>query len=96
MYAWSVRYNRHMWLIIILGLFVPRLVTAILYFFTNWFAGIFATWYWPVLGFIFMPYTLLWYSVVSNWYGGLWGGMQITVLIIAIVVDLSSYGSRHF
>lgn len=81
-------------LILIFGLFVPRLVTAILYFFTDWFSGMFGTWIWPVLGFIFMPYTLLWYSVVLNWYGGVWGTWQIVVLVIAAVIDLGSYKGR--
>lgn len=77
-------------LLLILGLFLPRLVSAVLYFFTSWFAGVFQTWYWPLLGFLFMPYTMLWYSVVHNWYGGTWLTWHIIVLVIAVVVDLSS------
>jgi hypothetical protein len=78
--------------ILLIGLFLPRLVTVFLYFFTHWFTGIFETWYWPLLGFIFMPYTLLWYSAVTNWYGH-WGFWQIGILVIAILMDLSSNGS---
>jgi hypothetical protein len=76
--------------ILILGLFVPRIVIAVLYLFTNWFSGVFNTWIWPLLGFIFMPYTLLWYSVVMNWFGGVWGVLQIIVMVLAILLDLSS------
>lgn len=79
-----------MWFIFLIGLFLPRLVSIILYFFSSWFVGVFETWYWPVLGFVFMPYTLLWYSAVANWYGGVWGFWQIVVLLIAIIMDLSS------
>lgn len=79
-----------MWLILFIGLFLPRLVTFLLYFLSNWFTGVFETWYWPILGFIFMPYTLLCYSVVANWFDGHWGIPQIIVLVIAIVTDLSS------
>lgn len=82
-----------MWIILIIGLFLPRLISVILYFFTSWFAGVFETWYWPLLGFIFMPYTLLCYSAVTNWHGGVWGFWQIVILVIAILMDLSSGGS---
>lgn len=85
-----------MTLILILGLFLPRVVIAVLYLFTGWFNGVFDTWIWPLLGFIFMPYTLLWYSVVVNWFGGVWGVPQLIVLIVAVFFDLSSwYKSRY-
>jgi len=78
---------------IILGIFLPRLAAILLYFFTNWFSGIFQTWYWPLLGFIFMPYTMLWYSVVVNWYDGVWGTLQIVGLVVTAVIDMTS-GNR--
>lgn len=77
-------------MLIILALFLPRLVTAYLWVFTEWFSGVFETRFWPILGFIFMPYTTIWYSAVSNWYDGAWGFWQIVVLIIAIIFDISS------
>ncbi len=79
-----------MWTIIafIVGLAAPRLLSIYLYFFSNWFSGAFHTKGWPILGFIFMPRTMLWYSVVSNWWGGHWGGWQYVGLIIAILIDL--------
>lgn len=80
-----------MWfLILALGLLLPRVTTLILYFFTRWFDGVFSTMLWPILGFIFMPYTMLWYSAVVNWNGGQWGAFQILVLVIAVIADLSS------
>lgn len=78
-------------LLLIIGLFIPRVVIAILYFFSRWFSGVFSTILWPILGFIFMPYTMLWYSVVMNAYGGVWGVLQTVVLVIAIIFDLNSY-----
>ena len=82
----------YMWLIALLGLIFPRLVAAALYFLTTWFTGVFATVLWPILGFIFAPYTMLWYSVVVNWYGGEWGTLQLVVLVIAVLCDLGSSG----
>lgn len=81
-----------MWLVALLGLVFPRLAAAALYFLTTWFNGVFATVLWPILGFIFAPYTMLWYSVVMNWYGGEWGTLQLIVLVIAVLFDLGSSG----
>jgi len=78
---------------VILALFVPRLVSIYLWFFSDWFPGVFETHLWPILGFLFMPYTTLWYSAVVNWYQGDWGFWQIIVMIIAIVADISSDSS---
>jgi len=44
----------------------------LLYFFTNWFQGLFSNVLFPILGFIFLPTTLLWYSAVQNWFQGEW------------------------
>ncbi len=78
---------------VIIALFVPRLVAVYLYFFSSWFTGVFETHLWPILGFIVMPYSMLWYSAVVSWYSGEWGLWQISVMIIAIIADLSSNGS---
>lgn len=79
-------------MVFVIALFLPRAASVYLYFLTNWFAGVFATQLWPILGFILMPYTMLWYSAVINWYGGEWGYLQMGVMLIAILADLSSGG----
>jgi hypothetical protein len=81
-----------MWCILLPILFFPRLLIIILYLSSGWFIGVFETKFWPIVGFLLMPYTLLWYSAVSNWFNGQWGFWQIIVLIITILVDLSSDG----
>jgi hypothetical protein len=78
-----------------LALFVPRLVVAVLWFFSHWFDGLFDTLLWPVLGFLFAPTTLLWYSVVENVYGGAWNTLQIVVLVVALMLDLSPSTSKR-
>jgi hypothetical protein len=70
-------------------LLLPRITILYLYFLTNWFQGVFTGILWPVLGFIFAPTTLIWYSVVEQVYGGTWGTLQIVVLVIAVLIDLS-------
>lgn len=80
--------------LLVFGLFLPRLLIAVLYLFYHWFDGLFSTWIWPVIGFFFLPYTLLWYSVVMNWHGGVWGTWQVILLVIAVILDVSSYRGR--
>jgi hypothetical protein len=67
---------------------LPRLLIAGLWFLSSWFHNVFATWWWPLLGFLCMPFTMLWFSAVKNWYGGTWGFLQISILILAIAMDV--------
>jgi hypothetical protein len=80
---------------VIIGIFAPRLISIYLYFFSTWFAGVFHTKGWPILGFIFMPRTMLFYSVVANWNGGHWGLWQYALLAVAIIVDLGGGKSTY-
>jgi hypothetical protein len=77
-----------------IALITPRLLMAYLWFFTHWFYGVFDTVMWPILGFLFAPTSLLWYSVVHNAYDGQWGTLQIVVMVIAVLVDLSPGSGR--
>jgi hypothetical protein len=79
-------------LLVLIGLFTPRLVLALLWLASDWFSGIFHGALIPILGFIFLPYTLLWYTVVINWFNGIWGFWQVVILILAILTDLSANG----
>ena len=82
-------------LLALLALALPRVTIAGLWFFSTWFRGVFDTWLWPLVGFLFAPFTLLWYSVVHNWYGGVWGTWQIVGLVVAILLDLSPSSGRR-
>jgi len=76
-------------LLAVLALLAPRLVVALAWFFSNWFHGLFPSPLWPVLGFVFLPTTLLWYSAVQHWYGGQWTAGPIIGLVIALLIDIS-------
>lgn len=83
-------------LLVLLSLAVPRVVIVLLWLFSAWFSGMFDSALLPVLGFVFVPTTLLWYSAVTNWYHGTWGVMQIVLLIIAVMIDTGLlYSSRR-
>ncbi len=72
------------------ALFAPRFVIFLLWLASSWFNGVFETRLWPLLGFFFLPLTLLWYSVVINWFGGEWTWWQLVILIAAVLGDLHS------
>ncbi len=76
-------------LLALLALVTPRLVVFLLWFFTNWFRGIFDTVLWPILGFIFLPTTLLWYTAVQHWFHGQWTLWPVVGIVIALAIDLS-------
>lgn len=85
-------------LIGLFALFMPRVVVALLFFFTQWFQGIFDSLFsllWLILGFIFLPTTLLWYTAVQHWFSGQWTLWPIVGIVIAILIDVSPAGSRR-
>ena len=72
-----------------LALVTPRLAVAVVWFFTHWFDGVFASLLWPIVGFVFLPTTLLWYSAVQHWFGGTWTLWPAVGCVVALVIDLS-------
>ena len=82
-------------LLLLVALFLPRVVIVLLWLFTTWFQGAFDTFIIPILGFIFLPYTLLWYTVVQNVYGGEWGILQIVLMGLAIAFDLAPAARKY-
>lgn len=79
-------------LVAFLGLILPRITIVMLWFFSGWFNGVFETRGWPILGFLFMPLTLLWYSVVANWHGGMWEWWHVVIMVLAVLSDIGSSG----
>lgn len=55
-------------------------------------AATFSTIIWPILGIIFLPWTLLVYVIASP-IDNIWNWL---FLILAIIVDLGSYGGGFF
>ncbi len=80
-------------LLLLLALITPRLVIFLLWFLTNWFRHFGLLWL--VLGFIFLPTTLLWYTAVQHWFGGQWTLGPIIGLVIALMIDVSPAKGRR-
>ena len=82
-------------LVLLVALAMPRLAIALLWFLTTWFRGMFASALWPLLGFIFLPTTLLWYSAVQHWFGGVWSVWPVVGVVVALMIDLSPARGRR-
>lgn len=81
-------------ILVFFSLFIPRLVVLGLWFFSDWFQGLFDTLLWPILGFIFLPTTLLWYAFVQYQFGGQWTLWPIVGLVIALLLDTAPRRGR--
>ena len=77
------------------ALLFPRVIIVVLWLFTDWFSGVFDTILWPVLGFVFLPISMLWYSVVVNHYGGQWSTLNIIIMVVAVLIDMGSWGGGY-
>jgi hypothetical protein len=79
-------------LLSILSLFMPRLVMVIIWLFTSWFSVAFQTILWPILGFIFMPYTTLAYMATMINNNHTVSGGWLVLIVFAVLVDLAHHG----
>jgi hypothetical protein len=76
----------------LIALAFPRAAIILLFLFSDWFRGLFPGVLVPILGFLFLPYTTLWYSVVMRTWDGAWGFWQVAFLVIAVLLDLGVIG----
>ena len=78
-------------LLLLLGLLFPRLMIVLLWFFSTWLSNVFDNYLWPVLGFVFAPFTFLWYSSVMHFFHGDWTALPILGMVVAISLDMGAY-----
>jgi hypothetical protein len=76
------------WIIVLL---LPRLALIGILIFTDWLQQAYETMLWPILGWLFMPYTTLAYMAAMVKGGGLQGGW-VALLIVAVVADVGNWG----
>ena len=81
-------------LLVLLALCVPRVVIVLVWLFSHWF-NVFSNPLWPVLGFVCLPTTLLWYTAVQHWFAGQWTMVPVIGIIIALLIDLSPASGRR-
>jgi hypothetical protein len=78
----------------ILVLAFPRIAIVLLYLLTNFFRGVYDTILIPVLGFIFMPLTLVAYTWLTK-SGYPVDAFYLVVMLVAVVLDLGFVGGSH-
>jgi hypothetical protein len=74
-------------LIVTIALFMPRLTLVIIWLFTKW-TGAFETRIWPLLGWIFMPYTTICYLISSCATDGHINGIWVFLIVVGVFCDL--------
>jgi hypothetical protein len=77
-------------LLVLIGLLIPR-VTLFFMWIVGYTTTAFESYLWPLLGFLFMPYTTCAYAIGMNANGG-FHGWSLVLLILAIIVDITNHG----
>jgi hypothetical protein len=76
----------------IIAIFVPRVVMFFIFLLTNWFTQAYQTMIWPLLGFLFMPYTTLAYMAAMLNNNHQLSGAWIVLVVVAVFFDLGGQG----
>ncbi len=82
-------------LLALLAVAFPRFAIVILWLFTNFFNGVYHGIIMPVLGFLFLPLTL----IVYTYFGGprtSVNSQELLFLVIAAIIDLGLVGGSTF
>ena len=78
-------------LLVLLALFAPRLVLALLLVCSHFLERAYEGWLWPLAGFFFAPVSTLTYAVAINWNGGVTGGYAV-LCVLGALMDLGVLG----
>jgi hypothetical protein len=82
--------------VVLLGAVLPRVTLALLWLFTEWL-DVLRPWWLGVLGFLFLPYTTLAYTVIHRYSGDVSVNnvVHLIVMIVALVFDLGAWGGSR-
>ena len=78
-------------LLVVFSLITPRLIMILLWLFTDYLTLAFGSFFWPFLGFLFLPTTTMAYAVAENHYHGV-HGWGLAIVITGVVVDFGLLG----
>lgn len=77
-----------------LALFFPRFVIVLLAIFGDYLSRAFhGEWWWPLLGFFFLPCTTLAYALAMNQGGGV-RGLYLVLVVVGVLLDLGVIGGN--
>jgi len=74
---------------------VPRVAMVLIFLLTQWYEAVFTNGLWPVLGFVFLPYTTLAYMLVVLNTGGPITLGWLVLILVAIVADIAHWGGGY-
>lgn len=75
-------------LIVLIALFCPRILLFFIWLLTSVPKEVFSGWFWPFMGFLFMPFTTLAYEGAIYWAGGTGTFWGIILIVLGILCDL--------
>jgi hypothetical protein len=81
-------------LLLILFVAFPRIALLLLFVFSNFLQRAYQGLILPLLGFLFLPLTTLAYVWMANT-GQSTAGVNLPILIIAVVIDIGGAGEYH-
>lgn len=73
---------------------VPRVALVVIFLLTDWFSRAHDTVVWPVLGFVFMPFTTLAYTAAFAHTQDLTFGWLVAI-IVGVAVDIGNWGGGY-
>jgi hypothetical protein len=76
---------------VLLSLISPRLLIAVLFFFSDYLSRAYHSFVWPLLGFFFLPWTTLAYAFAINAHGSV-TGIYLVAVVAAVLVDIGAVG----
>ena len=76
----------------ILAIAFPRIAIVLLWLFTSFFNGVYQSLILPILGFLFLPLTLIVYTYLLNSHIGATSTQGLIFLFIAVILDLGLVG----
>lgn len=82
-------------LLALLAVAFPRVAIVLLWLFSNFFTGVYHGIIIPVIGFLFLPLTLIVYTYLAKTSGGHLTTTQFVFIFIAVVVDLGLIGGSY-
>ncbi len=82
-------------LLVLVVLFFPRIVLAVLFFFSNYLWRAYHGFLIPLLGFIFLPLTTLTYAWMVNTHMAI-EGVNVLILVVAVLIDAGGLGGGEY
>jgi hypothetical protein len=76
---------------VLLALVTPRLIMFLLWALSDYLSSAFGSFFWPLLGFFFLPTTTMAYAIAQNEFDGA-KGWGLVVLILGVLVDFGLLG----